>query len=380
MHWRLCAWWAVSTFVLKAPKLYTPPHPTHRPPGQFMSAERVRPPATTRTWPRPSGLRLTVTLSKCRPVSYTDTNHDGLVAYINKDVVFEGGFTVTNWITPSLSDNPTFLDGEGINRVLYVEGVSPTISGFRFFNGKADSGGCVFLDNSDAVLIGNIVDTCRADYGGGLMIWEGSPSVIGNTFAGNEATHEGGAVNVFSSTLLFQENLVANNEADTNGGGMSIFGGYTRLLTNTIHANTTITAGGGINLHSAHALIQGNLIQRNWATTVFEKPQMVAANESGWGGGMMVTQSSVELRDNTIVSNTAFFEGGGLNFNGSVATLRGNTISGNEAWNVGGGLSWYNSTVDIGCARNQIYGNMPDQVSPPLLQCLGYLPITLRGK
>ncbi|MBN2391610.1 MAG: BMP family ABC transporter substrate-binding protein, partial [Anaerolineae bacterium] len=64
------------------------------------------------------------------------------VAYIDKALTLQGGYTTTNWLNPNPTANPTTLDALEQGRVAYVTGdVNVTLDGFRITGGDASGQG-----------------------------------------------------------------------------------------------------------------------------------------------------------------------------------------------------------------------------------------------
>ncbi len=137
--------------------------------------------------------------------------------------------------------------------------------------------------------------------GGGVSIENASPTIVGNTIAGNDAaSHSGAGIGVAEGSPLIIDNHIAGNQTDPAG------------------------AGGGI-LAVGTAEIIGNFITANWA---------------GGGGGVLVS-GGVLLADNIIYGNHAQgFDGGGVSLGGGHPRVVQNVIGGNTADVRGGGVSW----------------------------------------
>ena len=158
-------------------------------------------------------------------------------------VISEGGSAVTT------------LDCAGAGRGFRVsEGESGAawLEGFTIVNGKAldgntyDKGGGVYVWNSSPTLRDLRFVDCDAEYGGGLVL-ENSTSIVGNIVA-------------------------TGCTADRDGAGIFISGSQVTLFTLTLVGNSTPWGGGGIALKNASAVV----ITR----------ALITANSAGGGGAI----------------------------------------------------------------------------------------------
>jgi hypothetical protein len=160
--------------------------------------------------------------------------------YISKTLTVQGGYTVTNWITPYPITQPTTLDAQELGRVLYITGdISPTIEGLHVTGGNAaglsgdpwvkDTGGGIFVASATATINNNYVFSNTAMLGGGLYLSYSSATLNRNSIASN-ATHNtpdgdgrGGGLFLDHSPATLTENIVMSNTANQAGGGLLSF-------------------------------------------------------------------------------------------------------------------------------------------------------------
>jgi hypothetical protein len=139
------------------------------------------------------------------------------VIYITKSVTIQSGYTTTAWTIPYPITQPTVLDAQGQERVVYITGdISPTIEGLQITGGNASN-----LGGSP-----NLVDG-----GGGVYIITATATLSNNWVFSNTATWSGGLAVVFSSAIL-RSKVVASNIAYSRGGGIVLVGGSTVLSNN----------------------------------------------------------------------------------------------------------------------------------------------------
>jgi len=137
------------------------------------------------------------------------------------------------WIR-SFSLDPTLckIDGGGsaqINNIMSIrtgETRELVIEGIGFQNGRASSGGAVYISGASPVFKNVIIANNSAGNGGGVYIADGSPIFIDCIIADNQASSYGGGVYGQNSatsppfTITFINCTITNNNAVANGGGI----------------------------------------------------------------------------------------------------------------------------------------------------------------
>jgi len=164
--------------------------------------------------------------------------------------------------------------------------------------------------------------------GGGVLIQNSSPSIIGNTIVNNGACSGAGIYSYFSSPLI-QGNTISRNfvYACSGASGLGVYVGgnsAAELIENVISENSGFANGGGVTLFAAgNVVLRSNVIARN-VTSGF------SPCTSG-GGIWMVNFSQATIVNNLIVGNAAGC-GGGFYWGGSsgVTTFANNTFADND--------------------------------------------------
>lgn len=248
------------------------------------------------------------------------------------DSILEG-FTVTHYFTGSL-----YYLGHG----LCCKGASPTITGniirdnhyFAETGYFGNRGGGIFLEDSDAVIMNNLICNNEALFnapgsveGGGVYCEGGAPTIINNEIRNNlalgffEIIAQGGGIACKLSSVVISGNVIEGNIVSTS----------------TIY---TQSEGGGICLSGCDAIVTDNIIRGNTAEI---------SSDYYWarGGGIACLECTGVIGNNVISCNRAVempyqdnqLEGGGIYLSSTQMTLINNTLFNNEADSRGGGIA-----------------------------------------
>ncbi|MCP4361136.1 MAG: hypothetical protein GY796_24270, partial [Chloroflexi bacterium] len=302
------------------------------------------------------------------------------VVYISKSITVRGGYTTDFTDPPDPEANPTTLDAQDQGRVIYITGdISVTISGLNITGGDLQlegtpplldySGGGIFVITATVTLTNNHIYSNTAFRGGGFFLYNSpNAAIIKNTITGNTVTggasRGGGGVFYLSAGGVVDENLIKNNRAEPTGGGEKHYGGiyfYNSadivMSNNTIIDNYAANFCGGIsfNNNSDNAFIFGN----NFANNSSGFGGFVDAD----GGALCITSSmNTNILANIFTDNSSNTYGGAINISNSTVTLTGNTVVSNTA-SKGGGIAIQSS--DVVLVGNVISGNLSSNHTHP---------------
>ena len=238
-------------------------------------------------------------------------------------------------------------------------------SGYLIMNGNsvvsgntAASGGGVYNHNVtsqyegtfSAVMTMNdnssVAENEATRYGGG--IWVGARLTMNgsSTVANNTSGMGGGGVNgdnmARNSVFYFNSGEIYNNTSRM-GGGVYFDGGTIYMKDGSVHHNVG-TSGGGIYLWMGASLTMENgAIHHN------------STNESGYGGGIYSTYSTVLMSGGSITENEANYGGGISNILRSTFEMKGGSITQNVANTSGGGV--YNYVAAFTMEDGELYNN-----------------------
>ncbi len=291
------------------------------------------------------------------------SNHGGGLRVVDSDA----------WvISNTIQNNVAFLLGGGV----WVQRGAPTLQGNRILDnqtvglGQDAHGGGVQLENSTAVLLGNLIAgnvvSGTQAYGGGLEInGSGGGEVLlsGNTFQDNTATSLtpqnafGGGLALVSGQARLDDTGVISNSA-TDGGGIFIGGKFEDCCNlsgrgSRIDSNQAVRGGGLAIEGDVDDCCQfsgsGTEVKENSATDgggLYNDDQFasilgglfISNTASADGGGLLLTPGAgISLTNSAAVGNVAVQDGGAIH-NSGLISLTGTTVSGNSASGMGGGV------------------------------------------
>lgn len=302
------------------------------------------------------------------------------IDFLGKDITVRSeqgaGVTVIDGgspVDPDLGSVVLFNNGEGPASIL---------DGFTLINGSGSLvppnsdpfGGGIFCGwGCSPLIINNMVErNCAMGAGGIYCEYLSSPTIVGNTVMDNDSiVHNGGGISCAgNSNCRIEENIISRNTSlGRDGGGIVCWYASATIRNNWIEENQVRRQGGGILIVGDKAVeITGNRILRNGAIDgagiavwLHDTDQLtisdnvISENKAiGWGGGFYFTgSSSILLKNNLIIKNSAGCRGGGIS-SGSDFTMQNCTLFNNSAYEEGGGFSGgYGSAL----FRNTIFWN-----------------------
>ena len=200
---------------------------------------------------------------------------------------------------------------------IYAEqGGTLDITGCIFDNNEAPVGGAISSFLTDITITDSIFTDNRALYdasdlyagfGGAITADQGTVSLVGVSFSGNEAVI-GGAVTNFGATITADaDTTFIDNEAEGIEEGEQIIGG----------------AGGGIYAYLGEYILAPDTL--------------VEGNRADFGGGVSLDTS--DMSGGRIQDNVATYYAGGIDLRGPEGSVTGTVVDGNSAEYGGGALN-----------------------------------------
>lgn len=277
----------------------------------------------------------------------------------------------------------------GCRAITFSGGSSAHGGGISAGNSIGEGG--IFLDNS--VVSGNVAaavfneDSNQYGYisaGGGLAS-RGTVTIVDSQITGNRVeatlpfTYElrlqqagGGGISTYFQPLTITNSVISGNFAGCNleevqcyqavAGGVRALGGLT-IDSSTISDNVTEAVyriiGVGIEVEGYGVQITNTTISNNQA-----RPG--SSTFLNWGGGILLSNSTADIRYSTFNGNIGTGRGGAIFLDNSAATVSNATISGNTVIDQGGGvflsysdgaaLTLENSTVTLNGSTGEAGG------------------------
>lgn len=348
--------------------------------------------------------------------SYTPTNGiDRTISFVLKNgVALYGGFagTETSRGQRDWSAHETVLSGNigapGTNtdnsyHVVVGSGTNATavLDGFTVLGGYADggsheqkSGGGMLIYNGSPTVRNCLFLENTAEYhGGGMFIWwdQSSPSVTNCTFSGNSANWGGGMCAYLSGAPRITDCTFSQNSASGYGGGMHIHDGGPEVVNSLFWANSAQHDGGGVyteggskpksftgctfSQNSAGENGGGLYGQHSGTGLAVTACTFFGNNAQTFGGGMYNWAASSPAVTNCTFSGNGSTEGGGMcNSNWSNPTLMNCTFSGNIS--VSGGKGLHNRVGSAPVATNCIFWGAGSTVGQILNENTASLTVT----
>ncbi len=239
----------------------------------------------------------------------------------------------------------------------------------------------------DCLFSGNQSLNTGNGYGGGVYLYSArmlNCKVFGNTNLGTGVNARGGGVFLYETSASMSGCVVSNNTAANVGGGVAVAAGSGAILADNTIVDNTALAGGGVYLRdlSLPWTMAGGVVARNRATiadnstggggifaynayngVISNVAVMHNATDSGYGGGIYAYINSTNqfrIVDCSFIANTnksahASRGGGGVAIQ-STANIENCLISSNTAFCSGGGVLLANSGYNIPALRNCLVG------------------------
>ena len=228
----------------------------------------------------------------------------------------------------------TFKGNSAPNGGCFYNNATSTINitGVKFTDNVATTGvGGVFYNNTSGHVI-NIKDSefnsnTAATEGGAIFFKNGKWTVSNTTFKNNTAISNGGAIYAHTGSITIQDGSYFEANETTAG---SVGGGAVYVTTNAIISVTGSTfrsnmANGSYkDANNADVHRKGGAIaiaNSAGAAHVINSTSFVS-NQSGWGGGVFVSEKQLDVADCNFDKNTSSNRGGALYGEGANLLLR----------------------------------------------------------
>ncbi len=229
-----------------------------------------------------------------------------------------------------------------------------TLANTSFIGNTSRFGGGGLMNSSTGTVSASHVsftgNTTQASNGGGFYNVVGSITMSYGTFTSNTADGSGGGFrNINGSVTMSHITLTGNQALTGNGGGFrSSDGGVLTIDDCKISGNSAVVSGGGFRAG-------GNFTMTNCSVT----RNTVGPSSGPGGGGLRVSDGTVQLTNVYISNNVATNKGGGVFVtSGATLTLTGVTVTRNTAGVDGGGV--FNDGGSVNFINSHVMRNNPN--------------------
>lgn len=220
--------------------------------------------------------------------------------------------------------------------IMLNQGTMSVIRG-AFADNQANLGGGMYVRGTGTATDVAITSN-EAGLGGGLYMFEGRYESHGGRIAANAAVGDGGGVYAQAGRLLLDGTSVTENTSVRDGGGLFLQADVTTEMSGQASLSNNVAASGGGARNLGALTLQDVRVTGDQATgTEVETPegQDPLPPTGGLGGGVLNEGTATIAR--VLIANCEALRGGGI-ANERTLGLENVTLSGNLADNGGGGL------------------------------------------
>jgi hypothetical protein len=259
--------------------------------------------------------------------SVNDSAKPNTIVLASKNYSLPGALTIRNAadLTIKVVDGKTgSLTGEGLDRVLTIQGSKVTIDGVGISGGgSVQQGGAIYANTSYVSLRNSTVSGSAATQaGGGIYSLGGTLAVDHSSISGNKASSDtvgfGGGIAAINATVTVSTSSILDNQAV----------GYDQLGQHGV-----LAGGGGIYVQGGTLTVSGSSLTNNNSQAVTN-----GTNASASGGAIQGSDAAVQLRKTTFSSNnvntfsTKSYSplGGAVSSTGGSLTITNSTFTANN--------------------------------------------------
>ena len=254
--------------------------------------------------------------------SVNDSAKPNTIVLASKNYSLPGALTIQNAadLTIKVVDGKTgTLTGEGLDRVLTIQGSKVSIDGVGISGGgSVQQGGAIYANTSYVSLRNSTVSGSAATQaGGGIYSLGGTLVVDHSTISGNKASSDtvgfGGGIAAVNTIVTVSASSILDNQAV----------GYDQLGQHAV-----LAGGGGIYVQGGTLTVSSSSLSNNGSQAVTN-----GTDASASGGAIQSTDAAVQLKKTTFSSNNV------NTFSTKTYSPRGGAVS-----STGGSLTITNST------------------------------------
>jgi len=201
--------------------------------------------------------------------------------------------------------------------------LATTIHGFVITGAEGESGGGIMAYNGCPSLDSCVITGNHADSSGGGLMVVSANAEIRNTVISNNSSNSGGGIFAYDADLIVMNCKFEDNSAISGAGIFAHEGSYDFGLCD-FHGNIADSSGGGLFLSGADA---------DFSSTIIEE------NEARDGGGFYCYASNIDMKSGSeIILNHAHESGGGVFLVECDIDMSEFELSMNTGWTGAGGM------------------------------------------
>lgn len=199
----------------------------------------------------------------------------------------------------------------------------------RLEGNEAYEGGAVYLVDGSLILdLSTVVSNHSETSGGAVYVESGTARISDTTFDGNVAGEWGGAIRFDGTELtvggsMFFDNRRSGPESQGDGGAIFIDDGAAVIERSEFRNNVAEYPGMGL-------CARGGAIAADWFTSLTVTDSEFESNVSGYHGGAIYAEGTLDLVDVTVTANSSTFDGGGVALRGGVGFFERVDLVANE--------------------------------------------------
>ncbi len=249
---------------------------------------------------------------------------------------------------------------------IWAQDSSAVITGVRAWGNTANGyGGGVALRNGAVHLRDSYLYDNLSEWGGGVVMWGGSPVLERVTAARNTVELGGGGFSVYRAVdarLLQCASLENRVTFETEFGGAGVWlidGSLTLEASQVAHNDSELSAGGGLHVSNGGTLLMSRVV--------------VEDNETDFASAGLYANTEavvVDVSRSRFTANDAGVAGGGARLEARTSTVRGVAFDDNESGGNAGALSVFaaDGAGEVRVENNLFFGNSAVRGSGLLVQ------------
>ena len=268
-----------------------------------------------------------------------------------------------------ISSNKVEVSSYGFGGAIYAQHTNANISGGNIHDNSTEYGGAMMMeDGSLKISNGTLQDNKRSEYhgaGGALYLNRVKTEISGGTFKGNLGSDKGGgAIRIDNSDLQISGGTFSGNQSLAWGGALMTVDGNNTIDGGDFRDNQANDRGGAIYTHGGTVSINGGSLTGNTAkeggaiafggkaeTTVNAAHFSENKSTAFWGGGAIYNDAHCHLTiNNALIRNNTVKDSFLIGANNRPVSKQGggvwNCPTGQTTLNITRGVAFYGNSAE----------------------------------